>query len=225
MPSTHLIAATRGNYSEAALRLASATGDTFYTLHSKDELHLDLLQEIQPRYVFFPHWSYIIPAAVYEQFECVIFHPSDVPFGRGGSPVQNQIARGIYDTQMTAMRCVQELDGGDIYMKRPFSFHGAAEEIFIRAAQLIETMMLEIVQTQPNPIAQSGVPTAFRRRKPAESSISECSTLREVFDYIRMLDAEGYPYAFIETEHLRFEFSRASLKPNEILADVRITRK
>ena len=49
--------------------------------------------------------------------------------------------------------------------------------------------------------------------------------MNQVFDYIRMLDADTYPKAFLETEKLRLEFSRASLRENEILADVKITVK
>ena len=36
--------------------------------------------------------------------------------------------------------------------------------------------------------------------------------LVQVNDFIRMLDAEGYPHAFIETPRLRFEFTRAQLQ-------------
>ncbi len=41
----------------------------------------DLFMELKPRYVFFPHWSHIIPQDIYENFECVIFHMTDFPFG------------------------------------------------------------------------------------------------------------------------------------------------
>ncbi len=40
-----------------------------------------------------------------------------------------------------------------------------------------------------------------------------------------MLDADGYPNAFIENEDFKFEFSNASLnKGEEIKAEIRITR-
>jgi methionyl-tRNA formyltransferase len=225
MPQTHVIATSRGDFSSRAARLAELTGDTFHLINEKTALTREVLVALNPRYVLFPHWSYIIPAEIFEHFECVIFHMTDVPFGRGGSPLQNLIARGIYETKITALRCVQELDAGPVYMKRPFSLHGAAEEIYLRAAATIEQMIEEIVVTQPTPVPQTGEITTFQRRKPSESSITDKQTLREVFDYIRMLDAEGYPKAFIETNALRFEFSRASLQPNKILADVRITTK
>jgi methionyl-tRNA formyltransferase len=41
-----------------------------------------------------------------------------------------------------------------------------------------------------------------------------------------MLDAEGYPNAFLETEIFKLEFTRASLKADKsIIADVRIIKK
>jgi methionyl-tRNA formyltransferase len=60
------------------------------------DLAVEMLAALDPRYVFFPHWSHRIDSAIFERFECVIFHMTDLPFGRGGSPLQNLIARGIY---------------------------------------------------------------------------------------------------------------------------------
>ena len=40
-----------------------------------------------------------------------------------------------------------------------------------------------------------------------------------------MLDGEGYPKAFIETDQFKVEFSRASLKPNGIISDAKIILK
>ena len=58
------------------------------------------------------------------------------------------------------------------------------------------------------------------------SSIKDLEKLKEIFDYIRMLDADGYPNAYLETENFKFEFRRASLKDNKsIQADVKISLK
>ena len=48
-------------------------------------------------------------------------------------------------------------------------------------------------------------------------------SLDEVYDYIRMLDAEGYPPAFIRIGDYKLEFSSASRKVSAVIADVRIT--
>lgn len=191
----------------------------------KEKLSLDFLKKIQPRYIFFPFWSAIIPEEVYNNFECVIFHMTDVPFGRGGSPLQNLIARGIYETKMSALRCQKDLDAGPVYLKEPLSLQGAAEEIYLRASEIIKKMIREIITNEPAAVAQEGSPVFFARRKPHESNIANLKELNRVFDYIRMLDAEGYPKAYLETDSLHIEFSRAALKKDGIVADVKITAK
>jgi methionyl-tRNA formyltransferase len=49
--------------------------------------------------------------------------------------------------------------------------------------------------------------------------------LTQVFDHIRMLDADGYPAAFLETEHFRLEFTYADLHPDKVEAKVRIVKR
>jgi len=60
-------------------------------------------------------------------------------------------------------------------------------------------------------------------RRPAQSEISEVSSLSTLHDFIRMLDAEGYTKAFIIHNGFRYEFNRASLRDGCIHADVVIT--
>ena len=56
--------------------------------------------------------------------------------------------------------------------------------------------------------------------------MGELTTMEQVYDYIRMLDAEGYPHAFIENEHFVFEFTEASVDAEEtITAKVKIRKK
>ncbi|UZP66801.1 hypothetical protein N1030_14465 [Desulfovibrio mangrovi] len=150
---------------------------------------------------------------------------TDLPFGRGGSPLQNLIQRGFTETKLSALRCTEEVDAGPVYMKRPLSLHGSAEEIFLRAASIMEEMIVEIIDTSPQPVPQSGEPTFFERRKPEQSNISKLPSLEALFDHIRMLDAEGYPAAFLETDRFRMEFRKASLRHGKIEADVTITVK
>ena len=203
--------------------LEEKTQRKFIGVFEKEKLTLEFCQEIKPQYIFFPHWSYLIPKEIFTSFECVIFHMTDLPFGRGGSPLQNLIALGIGETKISALRCTQELDAGDIYLKKPLSLYGSAEEIFIRASDIIETMIIEIIDKNYQPIPQTGEVTLFKRRTPSESNLEGITSLNEIFDMIRMLDAEGYPHAFIEVGSLRFEFTRASLKTDSIIADVKIT--
>jgi methionyl-tRNA formyltransferase len=220
------VIATSRSWNEAMVNgIHSAIKGDVALITSREDLTYEKLITVKPRYIFFPHWSYIIPPEIHDNFECVIFHMTDVPFGRGGSPLQNLISRGIYETKITALKCLSELDAGPVYMKRPFSLYGNAEEIYLRAAKVVSEMIVEIINNEPTPVEQRGDIVVFPRRKQDESNIDRLTELEKVFDHIRMLDAEGYPKAFLETERFRFEFQRPSLKFNKIVADVVITQK
>jgi methionyl-tRNA formyltransferase len=87
-------------------------------------------------------------------------------------------------------------------------------------------MIKEILDNSILPSRQKGDPTVFKRRKPHESDISDLFNLSDLYDYIRMLDAPGYPKAFLETNHFRLEFMDAHYQDKlEIIANVRIVKK
>lgn len=204
-------------------KLANITGAKFTYITEKDKLSYELFKKLNPRYIFFPHWSYFIPAEIYEKFECVVFHMTDLPFGRGGSPLQNLIERGVCQTKISALKVNAELDGGDIYSKRELSLYGSAQEIYMKATRIIINMIETIIKTEPQPVSQVGKVIRFKRRIPEQSNIEDLSSIEKVFDYIRMLDADGYPAAFIEKTHLRFEFTEAEKLNSSIQAKVKIT--
>ena len=218
----NIIAISNNLYNETKL----LKKDNIVYIKSKDDLTYDNLKKINPEYVFFAHWSYIIPAEIYENFNCVIFHMTDLPFGRGGSPLQNLLERGIYHTKISAIKCVKELDAGDIYLKKDFDIsYGSAQEIYQRAGSIVSDMIDEIILTNPVPLPQKGKVVSFKRRKPEQSNIIDLQDLNKIYDYIRMLDAEGYPKAFIENHSIKFEFSHAKLENGKLLAQVEIKVK
>jgi methionyl-tRNA formyltransferase len=117
-----------------------------------------------------------------------------------------------------------QLDAGPVYFKRVLSLDGLAEEIYVRAADVIADMIFEIISTEPEPVAQDGTATVFKRRSPDQSRVPEVTSLAELFDHIRMLDAAEYPRAFLEYNGFRFEFSRPAMRSNALEADVTITK-
>ena len=180
------------------------------------------LEDRGVRTVFFTHWSHKIPSSIHENYECIIFHMTDVPYGRGGSPLQNLIVRGHESTVISAIQCIEEMDSGPIYLKYPLNLNGSAEEIFIRANKIIESMITEIIKKRPEPEPQQGQAVVFKRRQPEDSNWSDATNLNAVFDHIRMLDAEGYPKAFVDVGPFRLKFTRASRRIDAVEADVRI---
>ena len=179
---------------------------------------------IDPQWIFVPHWSHWIPESIWGRWPTVIFHMTDLPYGRGGSPLQNLIQRGHSTTMLTALRCGPGLDAGDVYLKKPLCLHGSAEEIFLRTDNLIEQMIKKIVREEPKASPQQGEPVLFSRRHPHQSNLASCpeGDLRAWYDQIRMLDAEGYPHAFLEVLGMRLELRRVCQRNDGLHADVRI---
>lgn len=214
----YVIATSRSWNEVLARRLEESTGHNFHLITCKDSLTLEHLNSIKPRYVFFPHWSYLIGSEIYEAYECVIFHMTDLPYGRGGSPLQNLIIRGHKKTAMSALRCSDILDGGPIYKKQELSLEGSAAEIFIRAAGVIQSMIECIIEEEPHPKPQDEDPVFFERRRPDQSNLATAPvrSLNEFFDFIRMLDADGYPRAFVDLHDHRIEFSHVELKEDRL---------
>ena len=196
----------------------------WHLIANPSELTLDVINKLRPKYIFFPHWSQIVPEEILGAAPCVCFHETDLPYGRGGSPLQNLIVRGHRETVITALLMTGELDAGPVYLKRPLSLEGLAEEIFIRAARVVADMIKTIIIENPEPVPQSGEATVFKRRKPAMSEIPlKFDRPEQVFDHIRMLDAEEYPRAYIEYGNFRLEFSRPALRVGAVEAEVKIT--
>lgn len=197
---------------------------TWHFISTVSELTAERLRALDPRMVFFLHWSHKVPDSIIETFECINFHMTDVPYGRGGSPLQNLIARGHRETKLTALRMSSRFDAGPVYLKRPLSLEGGtAEEIFLRASFLAANMIREIVDQKPRPAPQQGGPTIFKRRNPAQSRMQQIESLEDLHDFIRMLDAEGYPRAYFEQDGFRYTFCRSSLYSGRIRASVDIT--
>jgi methionyl-tRNA formyltransferase len=191
---------------------------------SVDELSVDSVTEFDPSYVFFMHWSWKVPPELTENYDCVAFHMTDLPYGRGGSPLQNLILRGHQFTKLCALKMSETFDAGPVYLREDLALDGSAEEIYKRANDLSAQMIQRIVSDDIEPVPQSGEPVIFRRRKPHESELSGLQGLEATYDFIRMLDAEGYPNAFIESDGLRFEFSGASIGNGSVKAEVKITQ-
>ena len=188
-----------------------------------ESLTIQNLTALAPKYIFFPHWSWLVPEEILSVFDCICFHMTDVPYGRGGSPLQNLILRGHKDTKITALKMEKSLDTGPVYLKIPLALNGSAQEIFANCSKHIFDMIRFITELEPTPISQTGNITEFKRRTPAQSAIPETITLPKAYDFIRMLDADTYPKAFINHGDISITFSNAMMtSDNELVAQAKI---
>ncbi|MAZ46354.1 MAG: methionyl-tRNA formyltransferase [Rickettsiales bacterium] len=196
-----------------------------FFIKDKRELNLKFLEKIKPRYIFFPHWSFIVPENIIKKYECVCFHMTDLPYGRGGSPLQNLIIRGHKKTKISALRMVNELDAGPIYFKRSLSLNGSAQKIYSSCSKKISKMIESLIKKEPIPKEQIGKVTYFDRRNPGQSEIKDFKNISGLYDFIRMLDADGYPNAYLEDNNFRYEFFSAKIENDHLSSSVRIIKK
>ena len=199
-------------------RIARLPGEWHY-IGSKEELTIRNLDALQPKKIFFLHWSWMVPQDIVDRFECINFHMTDLPYGRGGSPLQNLILRGHAETKLTAHRMTTEVDAGPVYLKETMSLEGTAREILERSGMLAAQMIGTIVRENPAPKAQTGTVVLFERRTPEMSEIPANLTPKERYDFIRMLDCEGYPAAFEIIDGIRVEYRNARLHNGRLEAD------
>jgi len=198
----------------------------WFLLEDKLLLKSDYLEKNKIESIFIPHWSFLIPKEIYKKYKCILFHMTDLPFGRGGSPLQNLIKLGFKQTKVSALRVTNKIDAGPIYLKRELDLSGSAKEIFSRTSLVIYKMIVEIIEKNIKPTPQKGNPFYFKRRTPSQSRIEGIKSMGELYNHIRMLDCEGYPKAFIEIDDLVLEFENANLKDEKnITANVRIFKK
>lgn len=157
--------------------------------------------------LLFIHWNWIVPAKITEEFHCICFHMTDLPFGRGGSPLQNLLIRGIETTKVSAIKMTQELDAGPVYMKRTLKLTGSAQEIYLRASQLSLIMAKDIIRDATLPVKQEGDVVQFERLTYADNEIEEKKVgLNYFINMVRMLDAATYPAAYILYGDLKINF-------------------
>lgn len=174
------------------------------------------VQKINPKIIFFPDWSWIVPNEIINNFTCICFHESNLPKFRGGSPIQNQIIRGITKTKTTAFVMSDKLDEGDILLKKDLSLKGSLQEIFERMIENDYELITKIIQKKYRKTKQKGHSSKYKRRKPEESELKNLNYDKKyLYNFIRMLE-DPYPNAFIKIGKRKIIFKNVSYDRNTL---------
>ncbi|MDF1876191.1 methionyl-tRNA formyltransferase, partial [Sulfurimonas sp. SAG-AH-194-I05] len=124
-------------------------------------------------------------------------------------------------TKISALKVDNGLDTGDIYLKEDFNISkGSAQENFTKLSNIVfDRMIPELLSSDLTPKKQIGNIVNFKRRTPEQSDINtlETKSIHKLYDFIRMLDAEGYPRAFQELENLKIEYMNVEKKDNKLI--------
>ena len=185
------------------------------------------LKKIKVKNIYFIHWSKIVPNKIFSKYNCISFHMTDLPYGRGGSPLQNLILRKKKNTKISAFKMNNKIDGGPIFLKKNLTLNGSAYEIFQRATKIVFAMIREMNNKKLIPKPQKISKISFKRlkRKDNKLDFDNIKNLNELYDRIRMVDAPGYPYAFKEYKNFIINFYNAKIIKNTLYASVKINFK
>lgn len=130
----------------------------------------------------------------------VVVHASDLPRGRGFSPLPWQILEGRNAIPLTMIEAVDAVDAGGIIMRDSVTYQGHElnGELRDRMGLTIVEMCLKLLRLPVPPVLeeQDGEPTWYRRRRPVDSRLDPQQPLAGQFDLLRIVDNERYPAFF-----------------------------
>jgi methionyl-tRNA formyltransferase len=152
----------------------------------------------------------IIKRDVRERFGAtLVCHASDVPRGRGWSPLVWQVLEGANRICVTLMYAEDKVDSGKIWAQRTVELEGheLADEIYGRLFDAeLELMDFAVehfgrIEPRDQPDVE---PTYYPRRRPEDSKVDVNQSLAEVFDLLRIADSNRYPVFF---DHRGYRYS------------------
>jgi UDP-2,4-diacetamido-2,4,6-trideoxy-beta-L-altropyranose hydrolase len=132
----------------------------------------------------------------------LVVHESDLPAGRGWSPLTWQVLQGAQNIVVTLFEAADEVDAGVIYGQSLIQLRGDELVADLRRQQAEATFKLctEYIDGYPSVLhlarEQQGTPSYFQRRTPADSRIDLDLPLRDQFNLLRVCDSTRYPAWF-----------------------------
>lgn len=131
----------------------------------------------------------------------LVVHESDLPKGRGFAPMAWQIIEGVSSIPVCLLEAsAGEPDAGDIWLRDSIELTG--DEMLpawrqLQGEKTIDLCMRFLREYESlQPIEQTGDPSWYKRRRPADSELNPDLPINEQFNLIRTVDNERYP-AFI----------------------------
>ena len=118
----------------------------FRLISNRKKINYNYISKLKPKLIFFPHWSLKVSKKITEKFKCICFHETNLPYGRGGTPIQNLIIRRKKNKMISAFIMNDKIDAGNIIKKKPLMLDGSAQEIYERSSKIIFSMIKDIAK-------------------------------------------------------------------------------
>lgn len=130
----------------------------------------------------------------------LVVHESNLPEGKGWSPVTWQILEGKSTIPVTLFEAAPSIDSGQIYSQAYISLDGTEllDEIKHQQGIVTQSLILNFIESLPEVKSrpQNGNESFYPRRGPDDSRLDIHKSIYEQFDLLRVCDNERYPAHF-----------------------------
>lgn len=152
----------------------------------------------------------IVPSDTLARYRnCLVVHESDLPRGRGWSPLTWQILGGETKVPVTLLEAAEKVDSGAIYAQELLAFdgHELVDELRAAVGRAALGLCTRFVDRYPSILDQAreqdGTATYLPRRAPEDSRLDPLRPIDSQLDLLRVVDNQRYP-AFFESRGHRY---------------------
>ncbi len=137
----------------------------------------------------------------------LVIHESDLPKGKGWSPLTWQVLEGKHRIPVTLFEAEEHVDSGPVYNQVFIELDGTEliDELRTKQFEATRILIVDFIQKYPDivPVAQQGLSSFYSRRRPVDSLLDISKPLQEQFNLLRVCDNERYP-AYFEQNGVKY---------------------
>lgn len=145
----------------------------------------------------------VVPLSAREKYRAsIVLHASALPEGRGWSPHIWALLEGRNTITISAISAEDKVDTGDIWAQEEVTIPNTALSdeidtiIFSAEIKLMQFVLDNLDQIEPQPQSLSAASSYYRRRTPVDSELDPSESLEANFDLLRVCDPIRYPAFF-----------------------------
>jgi methionyl-tRNA formyltransferase len=135
----------------------------------------------------------------------LVAHASDLPKGRGFSPLTYMIVDGKNRIPLCLLEMADDVDAGPIIYKEYIEYkgHELVDELRRKLGEEQVRLCMKYLsqEKQLKGVPQKGKPSYYKRRKPEDSKLEIDQSIARQFDLFRVADNEKYPVFFEKDGH------------------------
>ena len=135
----------------------------------------------------------------------IVVHASDLPAGKGFSPMQWSVFEGNNHIILTLFEAIKEFDAGPYYLKDSVVFEGF--ELYEEMREIIGDKIVEMCLNYVNnrsqlvPKKQDGIESFYKKRSLVDDEIDPSKSIKEQFNHFRIADNKNFPLYFYYNGH------------------------